>query len=83
MSDIDHQLKVNDLRMRVLEGIDIPAHEMLLIVNDIRRGRRTAARISADGAAARSSKGRKGSSKTVEVPMTKENLLAILDEEQS
>jgi hypothetical protein len=39
---MDHQDAANILRIRVLEGEDIPASEMLFICNQIRQGRRTA-----------------------------------------
>lgn len=42
-----HDILTNDLRIRVLEGEDISAEEMLLIVNEIRQGRRAAARPAA------------------------------------
>lgn len=43
-SGVPYQVLSNDLRLRVLAGEDISAEEMLLIVNDIRAGRRAAAR---------------------------------------
>jgi hypothetical protein len=43
-SSIPAPLLTNDLRLRVLAKEEISAEEMLLIVNDIRQGRRSAAR---------------------------------------
>jgi hypothetical protein len=43
MAVLDYQDAANILRMRVLEGEEISAVEMLYICNQIRQGRRTAA----------------------------------------
>lgn len=66
---------LNDLRLAILEGYDPTPEEMLLIVNDARRDRRrAAARATAAPATIRKKK-------TEQVPITKERLLAILNEE--
>jgi len=62
-----------DLRLRVLEGEEIDAEEMLLIVNDIRRDRRAAARTPAATPVRRS--------RTEARPVTTEDLRAILDQD--
>lgn len=63
----------NDLRLRVLEGEDLEADEMLLIVNDIRRDRRAAARPPTASPVRRT--------KTEARPVTAEDLRAILEQE--
>lgn len=62
----------NDLRIRVLEGEEISAEEMLLIVNDIRKDRRAAARTTAPAVRR---------TKTEARPVTTEDLRAILDQD--
>jgi hypothetical protein len=62
-----------ELRLRVLEGEEIDAEEMLLIVNDIRRDRRAAARAPAATPVRRS--------RTEARPVTTEDLRAILDQD--
>ena len=81
-SDRDHREIVHDLRMRVLAGEDVSAHEMLLIVEDIRRGRRSAgapARAKGAGKGRASGKtGAKGKSAPSAPPA---DLSGILDQE--
>ncbi len=72
----DGRMLSNDLRIRVLDGFDPEPSEMLLIVNEIRQHRRSAARAVSAGSTASRRK-----AQTAEVPMTVENLRAILDEE--
>ena len=67
-----HDILMNDLRIRVLEGEDLTAEEMLLIVNEIRQGRRSAARA----------RHRPAPSELPPQPGTlKEDLRAILDQD--
>ena len=63
----------NDLRIRVLEGEDITAEEMLLIVNEIRQGRRAAVRSPAATKPARQS--------TTKPNWSTEDLKAILNQD--
>ena len=70
----DHKQLTHDLRMRVLAGEDIQAEEMLLIVEDIRRGRRTAATL-----AGRPKKGAKLGGRAAPLPPA--DLNSILDAE--
>jgi hypothetical protein len=62
-----------ELRLRVLEGEEVEADEMLLIVNDIRRDRRAAARAVPTTKSSRA--------KTESRPVTTEDLRAILDQD--
>lgn len=64
---------VNDLRIRVLEGEDISPDEMLMIVNDIRQSRRSAARAAPAPSARRT--------KAADKPITTEDLRTILDQD--
>lgn len=70
-----HDLLTNDLRIRVLEGEDLTAEEMLFIVNEIRQGRRTAARPTAAPSAGRAKRAPPPTS------TLKEDLRAILDQD--
>lgn len=73
----------NDLRLRVLNKEDITAEEMLLIVQDIRQGRRNAARPDT------STKGRRAKSSTAPAEPEDLNILrdqlkaSVLDQELS
>jgi hypothetical protein len=62
-----------ELRLRVLEGEEIDAEEMLLIVNDIRRDRRAAARATSTPVTRRT--------KVEARSVTTEDLRAILDQD--
>lgn len=70
MNELDHQQLVRDLRLRVLNGDEISAEEMLQIVNDIRVGRRAAAPAERAPKAAKRSKS----------AAPPEDLTAILDQ---
>ncbi len=65
----------NDLRLRVLEGEEIDAEEMLLIVTDIRGDRRSAARATPASGSSRTR------AKPESRPITTADLKAILDQD--
>lgn len=72
--DRDHRQIVHDLRMRVLDGEDITAEEMLLIVDQIRAGRRSAGAPASK--AAKAAKGKKAAT-----PKAPVDLGSIMDQE--
>lgn len=72
----DHTFQLQDLRLRVLDGEELSAEEMLIVVNDIRKDRRKAAAATKAVGSARGKK-----TATVAVPMSIENLQDILDQE--
>lgn len=72
----DHTFQLQDLRLRVLDGEELSAEEMLIVVNDIRKDRRKAA-AATKAVGARASK----KTTTVAVPISVENLQDILDQE--
>lgn len=63
-----------DLRLRILDGEDVSAADMLIIVNEIRQERRAAARPEA-------TKGRRAAPAGSRVPTDVEDLRALLDQE--
>jgi hypothetical protein len=67
----DHEDLSNDLRLRVMEGEDISAEEMLYISNQIRQGRRTAAPTTRKTPAASRTK----------IAATPEDLSSIMDQD--
>lgn len=71
----DHRQLVHDLRLRVLSGEDIAPEEFLLIVDDIRRGRRAAA------APAKSARGKSAKGSKATAPSAPVNLDSIMDQE--
>lgn len=75
----DYQMISNDLRLRVLEGEDIDAVEMLSIVEEIRQGRRAAARATT--ATSGSSPRRSRSNTTNHQAVTPEDLHSLLDQQ--
>lgn len=71
----DHRTLVHDLRMRVLDGEDIHAEEMFLLIDQIRQGRRSAG--APPSRAKKGSKAAKGT-KAAAAPV---DLNSILDQE--